>query len=155
MNDENKLTPDDHPAYQATIRDMQNRCRRGRPCGRPGAPGAVARREDPMKPIPDGTGYALARVIRAAFKAKQSLTVIDAFKEPGAKGDMAVRPAGAITPEVGATATESMSFVLLEEQAAVRCAVADGDDDPTPVSMVAIAKEVRVACCAPAKAFCV
>ena len=92
--------------------------------------------------VADGTGLALARVIRASLKARLGLTLIDSFKEPASKGDISVRPLGVVEgdPEM---AVPGSSFSLLEESVTVRCAVADGDDDPDPVSMVAIASVVR------------
>ena len=96
-----------------------------------------------MRPVADGTGYALAKVVRSAFKGKQTLTLIDTFKEPAAKGDVAVRPAGAVTPGDGETVTPNADFVIFEEQVQVRVAIANGDDDPGPVSLAGILSDVR------------
>ena len=96
--------------------------------------------------LADGTGYRVARTIRAHFKTVPWLTLIDSFAEPEARGDVAVTAAGAITPEEYETATPGLSFVLVEEQAGVRFGVAEGDDDEGALALVAVAREVRKAC---------
>ena len=93
-------------------------------------------------PQADGTGYALARVIREAFKGKQSLTLIDSFAEPASKGDVSVRPLGAVLGG-DETVVPGSGFALLEEQVGVRCCFATSDDDADPISMVSIAADVR------------
>ena len=93
-------------------------------------------------PVPDGSGYSLAKVVRSAFTGKQTLTLIDSFKEPASKGDAAVRPVGAETPDAE-TATPNADFVIFEEQVGIRCAIAVGDDDDAPVSLSGIVADVR------------
>lgn len=95
-----------------------------------------------MTAVADGTGYGLARVVREALKGKQTLNMIPSFKEPNARGDLAIRPAGAINPEPEDNATRPMTFALVEEQVTIRVAVADGDDDDEPISLLSIAAEV-------------
>ena len=51
--------------------------------------------------LADGTGYRVARTIRAHIKTLPWLTLIDSFAEPESRGDVAVTAAGAITPAIG------------------------------------------------------
>ena len=93
------------------------------------------------RPVADGTGYGLARTIRKALKDRPSLNLIPSFEEPQAKGDLSVRPAGALTPGDG-TITPNASFMLVEEQAELRISVASGDDDPDPISLLGVVSVV-------------
>ena len=94
--------------------------------------------------VADGTGLTLARVIRAGLKAEPGLNLIDSFAEPVSKGDLSVRPLGVVQGG-DETSVPGSAFALLEEQVGVRVAVADGDDDPDPISMVDIAATIRLA----------
>ena len=93
-------------------------------------------------PVADLTGFAVAKVIRARFTGKASVTLIDSFAEPESRGDISVRAAGANTPDED-TMTPGMDHILCEEIAEVRVGVANGDDDPDAISLVGIVAEIR------------
>ena len=95
-----------------------------------------------MSAVPDGTGIRMAAVIAKGLTGKLGLEIIDSFKESQARGDTSVTPSGARTAD-SETATPGSDFILLEEEVVVHLCIAEGENDPAAIPVVAVAYHAR------------